>query len=189
MAAYEKQCQNCPNTVVASKKYCSLECYRAYVRDNRVSQVVGNQRTCTKCRTLKDFSDFGVATKNVGGLYSWCKACVSENNRQRRESNPDRHLVSMYKMNQEQFDAMMESQGNCCAICGNSVLGHDGQLRRAVVDHDHSCCAGSVTCGSCVRGILCHRCNRGLGQFGDDPELLRSAIGYLEQKVRISNVQ
>lgn len=59
-----------------------------------------------------------------------------------------------------------------CRIC-NFVVD------RIHVDHDHACCAGSTSCGECVRGGLCPTCNVGLGMFQDSPELLNSAIRYL----------
>lgn len=55
-------------------------------------------------------------------------------------------------------------QGGFCAICQKNEPVH--------VDHDH------VT--GVVRGILCFNCNRGLGKLGDDVNLLRRALTYLE---------
>jgi len=50
-----------------------------------------------------------------------------------------------------------------CTICGaNSDL---------VVDHNHRT--------NKIRGMLCNRCNQGLGQFKDDPMLLEMARIYL----------
>ena len=57
-------------------------------------------------------------------------------------------------------------QGGVCAICG-AVPPEDGSFH---VDHDHE--TGRV------RGLLCVRCNIGLGQLGDDVEVLSGAIGY-----------
>lgn len=52
-----------------------------------------------------------------------------------------------------------------------------------VVDHDHNCptCKGApVSCGLCVRGFLCFRCNAMLGQALDDASLLRGGADYLD---------
>ena len=48
--------------------------------------------------------------------------------------------------------------------------------RRLAVDHDH------VT-GE-VRGLLCMRCNIGIGQFQESPELLQAAIDYLNYFIK-----
>lgn len=71
---------------------------------------------------------------------------------------------------------MEDEQGGRCAICGESEVAG----RRMAVDHDHDCCPGKESCGECVRGLLCKRCNQGLGHFRDDPKLLISAARYLE---------
>lgn len=47
------------------------------------------------------------------------------------------------------------------------------------IDHDHSCCPGEITCGECIRGILCRRCNSGLGLFRDDWRIAQNAMKYL----------
>jgi len=82
--------------------------------------------------------------------------------------------VRRYGLTVERFVSLMSSP---CGICGQA-----SQVQRSLhIDHDHSCCPkDSVTiCGQCVRGVLCHGCNTGLGAFRDDPDRLRSAIEYL----------
>lgn len=53
------------------------------------------------------------------------------------------------------------------------------------IDHDHACCdtrVGSrVSCGKCVRGWLCSRCNRTLGAVRDDAMALRGLVEFLER--------
>ena len=61
-----------------------------------------------------------------------------------------------------------------CGICGSR--------ENMQIDHDHSCCPGSKSCGKCVRGALCGNCNAGLGHFRDDVSKLRKAIEYLTAK-------
>jgi Autographiviridae endonuclease VII len=65
------------------------------------------------------------------------------------------------------FDKFMRVQSGVCAICG---LPPTGQALR--IDHDHL--TGER------RGLLCQQCNHGIGNFLDDPHLLKRAIEYLQ---------
>ncbi len=71
----------------------------------------------------------------------------------------------------------LAKQGGVCPLCGITAMGHE-----FVLDHDHSCCLGKRPCGNCYRGALCDPCNRGLGFFGDDPDRMRAAASYLEER-------
>jgi hypothetical protein len=62
-------------------------------------------------------------------------------------------------------DEMLKDQGGSCAICRAAPAAH--------VDHDHETGA--------VRALLCFNCNGGLGQFRDDPAVLRAAADYVER--------
>ena len=96
-----------------------------------------------------------------------------------REANPDvyrnRHIKSRYGITLDQWEQMFEAQERKCKICGTM------DEKQWATDHDHSCCPGAKTCGDCLRGILCHPCNLGIGTLGDDPERLRAAAEYLEE--------
>jgi Recombination endonuclease VII len=76
----------------------------------------------------------------------------------------------LYGITLEQWDAQMAAQGGRCAICRREDWG--GRHGAPTADHDHA--------DGRFRGILCDWCNRGLGQFSDNPVLLRAAADYLE---------
>lgn len=81
-------------------------------------------------------------------------------------------LQSRYQMTVEQHAAMVNAQGNRCAICGELPKPEGVRAAsRLHVDHDHE--------SGRVRGLLCNHCNRGLGAFRDRPDLLELAIVYL----------
>lgn len=83
-------------------------------------------------------------------------------------------IKSLYGINKLEYNVLLASQDNSCAICNT----HVSQLNRGLfVDHDHS--TGQV------RGLLCHNCNTGIGMLKDDPKLLQNALWYFEQAAAI----
>jgi hypothetical protein len=79
-----------------------------------------------------------------------------------------RQTVSRYGITLEEYAAMFAAQDGRCAVCRTP-----GGVRRLSVDHHHQ--TGQV------RELLCGKCNVGIGQFNEDPELLTLAIRYLER--------
>ena len=68
-------------------------------------------------------------------------------------------------------DMLIKTHSGLCDICGLDNSGSSG--RRLAIDHDHK--TGTV------RGMLCQKCNVGLGNFNDNPELLAKAIRYIKK--------
>jgi hypothetical protein len=83
--------------------------------------------------------------------------------------------VRVYGLTAEQYDAIKKAQGGKCAICQVAT----GASKALAVDHDHACCPGQVSCGRCVRGLLCSICNRLLGHSRDNQAMFFRAIAYL----------
>lgn len=88
---------------------------------------------------------------------------------------PEQRIV-LHGLSQSRYDALLKEQDNVCAICRKNFV------KTPCIDHDHECCSGSYSCGRCVRGLLCDRCNTGLSRFDDNPERLVSAADYLERR-------
>ena len=72
-----------------------------------------------------------------------------------------------YGITPEVFESMFVQQGRCCAICRGTNPGP----KDWALDHDHK--TGRA------RGILCVRCNTGIGLLRDDVATLLNAIDYL----------
>lgn len=91
-----------------------------------------------------------------------------------KKGHPKKRIDSRYRrygITDDEYQQRLKEQNNLCAICGTDTPGR--QHSSFHVDHCH------VT--GKVRGLLCDKCNRGLGFFNDNPEALRNAADYLEK--------
>lgn len=146
-------------------------------------------KKCYRCKETKKTSEFTTNKQNKDGLHSWCRSCTSEYYRgynkargvdywktyvrKDAKSGRNRYLLRTYNISADQYDAMLKSQGGTCATC-SAVPGS----RKFAVDHDHKCCPGNRSCGKCVRGILCTKCNVSLS-IVENTELLNRFMKYL----------
>lgn len=130
----------------------------------------------SKPRRCKDCGDTGRRPRPAPYPGPRCATHHRERQRASREARHSRHVERTYGISREQYGALLEAQGGRCA----GGCGATGKSRRLAVDHDHSCCPGTISCGRCVRGLLCSRCNRFIGHLGDNPEALRGLAEYLE---------
>ena len=87
-----------------------------------------------------------------------------------RENRRWRAIYSLYKLTPGQWQAIFERQRGCCAICGTS---QDDLGYTLEIDYDQN--TGKV------RGLLCKKCNLGIGMFGENVENIEKAIRYLEK--------
>jgi len=81
--------------------------------------------------------------------------------RKRYARNPDKvktiGLLIKYKLSLDQYVTMLQEQDGLCKKCGIAFSKERGII--PYVDHDHSCCPGTRSCGKCVRALLCRMCN------------------------------
>jgi hypothetical protein len=72
-------------------------------------------------------------------------------------------------------DALIKLWNNRCAICDKPetiIDKRSNKIRELALDHDHKL--------GHIRGVLCSKCNRGIGMFDENIEFLQSAITYLK---------
>lgn len=158
------------------------------------------QKTCSKCKVLKDLDQFYNDKKYRYGKGSLCKNCKREDTKQRgrrklkteegkilnqtktkkyREKEPEKYRWSVTKaqfkklgvqVDKEQYDQLYKEQDGKCAICKTEPAGKKTKL---CIDHCHS--------SLIVRGLLCDNCNKALGLFKDETERLLNAVNYLSK--------
>lgn len=158
-------------------------------------------KLCKKCNVVKPLNDM---VKKDGSYRPTCKECRNSEARERLKNDPelrekerlrgkskyqnrkekhlaitkkyyeenlewrkDLHLRNTYGITMDDKIAMRESQRNCCAICTEEFPDD----KSAYVDHCHTT--------KKVRGLLCHKCNTGIGMFRDNLEFIRRAGEYL----------
>jgi hypothetical protein len=140
-----------------------------------MNRLTGN-KLCPSCGLTKPSDEFHANKSRADGLANTCKACRKAYGEAKLDTViREAYLKRAYGLTLDEFNTKLQEQGGLCAICRVPTD------RRLHVDHDHTCCTTKArSCGRCVRGLLCDRCNNGLGSFGDSPETLQAAIDYLD---------
>jgi hypothetical protein len=138
-------------------KVCQKEGQNYATRLNGKGQRYYNL-VCSTCKSAKDY-----ALKN-----KYRNKLRNEDPEKYYRMRRHDQLRRYYKMSLAEYEDILLSQGGGCAICGKAE-----SLRAMPVDHDHTT--------NKFRGILCHWCNKGLGQFFDNPETLVKAAEYLKK--------
>jgi hypothetical protein len=90
-----------------------------------------------------------------------------------KEQRKEYVLQKLYNITLEQYNNMLKSQDNKCAVCKNDFEQND----KICIDHNHNT--------NQVRGLLCHNCNIILGMANDNKEILQNAINYLNINTEI----
>jgi len=156
------------------------ECYRnhrGYERRyrRRTEEVVPEgTRRCLDCGELKAVELFDVQRLKRGKTYNtpYCAECrrARANQAYREDSITQCAAIRdhCYGLEPGEYESLLQHQGGGCFICRKTPE----EVGTLSVDHDHA--LGEI------RGLLCHRCNHGIGNFKDNPALLRTAILYLE---------
>lgn len=126
-------------------------------------------RKCSVCKVKKPYSEFHKDKSRLHGIMYICKVCQNDGLMNYYSKNPDKRksikLKQKYGITLEDFKAMVKAQKGRCKICGLKT--------KLNVDHNHD--TGKV------RGLLCHKCNTGIGLLNDDLEILEQAVEYLKE--------
>lgn len=158
------------------------------------------KKICATCKVENDISHFVKDRTTKDGYTYSCKVCRREKERLWRLNNPEKvkeinlknkdkrikfyksergikiyrkaHLKRKYGISLEEYDSILNNQNGVCAICNRQETAERNTFLS--VDHCHK--------ENKIRGLLCNNCNRALGLFGDNIELLKSAIEYLKTR-------
>lgn len=171
LAPMEKTCSRC-------KESKPTTCF--YARSSAADKLQGHCKVCAAAA----FKAYRLSNKGKFAIYKYnarpeVKAMRADLQRKYKAEEPERvaarkrkaHLKKEFGITSADYEDMLAAQNGVCAICGtNSPSPHRVNF---YIDHNH------VT--GAVRGLLCSKCNAGLGQFQDDVKLLAKAISYLEK--------
>jgi hypothetical protein len=156
-------------------------------------------KRCSRCKKTETEVHFSPSKHHIDGATNWCNLCqreyylknkdrINAKNKEYQEKNKDRiskqrkefykknsdrlkeiKMMRVYGIGMEDFARLLNNQNNACAVCKTKNPIGNGFC----VDHDHKT--------GVIRGILCPGCNTAIGLMRDDPQILQSAISYLEQ--------
>jgi hypothetical protein len=125
----------------------------------------GYKHRCRSCLQIRN-KKFYAKHKDL------LKARVAKWKKNNPEQNKSSKLLSKYGITLDQYRVMLNSQGNCCAICKTTTPDTKSN-KFFYVDHNHKT--------NKVRGLLCYHCNIALGMIRDNISVGLSLVEYLKK--------
>jgi hypothetical protein len=151
------------------------------------------EKFCSGCKTVLPIERFSKPKRD--GYTSRCSECLRIEGREKHKknmSNPEYRakkakymrelrlrkprsyeqrkkewLKSLYGMTVEDYNSLLNSQNEVCAICSQPCKTKKG----LAVDHNH------IT--GKIRGLLCANCNGAIGMLQEDPDIIEKAKQYI----------
>jgi hypothetical protein len=162
-----KQCSKCQETKTLdqfheSKSIKAKDSHDYYCKYCRVGTSIQSKKTNKKKCTVSECGMPNYAKSMCRNHYSRFLRTGTTEKIQRTDEEKylktrETNLRYRYVLTLEQFNEMAKDG---CNVCG---IKPEGTLH---VDHDHSCCnSNSITCGKCVRGVVCGTCNQSIGKY------------------------
>jgi hypothetical protein len=153
--------------------------------------------TCIRCKETKLESEFFKEKGRASGYRGYCKSCCKDKKaetRQRKSKGEpppqrkktvrttvsfcktpqgvwSRHIKAKFGITIDQYNEMLDKQNGQCAICGTTTP----DSKHGVFSIDHCHATGKI------RGLLCKKCNSGIGMFKESARSLEAAVAYLQQ--------
>jgi len=130
-------------------------------------------RECVSCGIVKPISDFEWQ-RNRPNPRKKCQKCRhSERDYKKEYAYRNKKRKEKYWEDPQEARRIWEkyTYGVCKEDFGYSNCWICGSSHRLCIDHDHRT--------RDIRGLLCSRCNTGIGMFKDNPERMGRAIEYL----------
>lgn len=165
---YSGACKECYmyyrlNNSRKNKDMIKKEDAAMFIQDLVSSGELFECKTCHK----KFLADNFYTKRDYGKVYlatNRCKRCEKFYQIERK-----------FGISEEYYFSMLEKQGFKCEICKIPLEDYKNQGYRDFfsVDHDHK--TGKI------RGLLCDKCNRALGFFGENEETLLNAAEYIRK--------
>lgn len=193
---HQTYCRACANVYERECDERNAEAVKARYAEKLAREVDRKTtKTCRKCGQERPLLEFYAARSTADGRANHCMPCAKAYQREWRAKHPERvkqhnrdkqadpvkrlrkardarsWRLKLYGLTAESYNALLATQGGVCAVCGRPGREWD-EGRSLDIDHDHMT--------NLVRGLLCNRCNVGLGSFVDDIALLQAAIAYLK---------
>lgn len=149
--------------------------------------MVDGEVQCIDCSEWKKLIDFHKHKGKPFRVNVYCKDCANQRARKNHKENRapgtegqkayrrslrEFYYKRVYGITLDQYEEMLASQDDKCAICIKPIGYAEGPAK-AHLDHNH-------TTGA-IRQILCVCCNKGIGYLQEDERILENAIAYLRK--------